>query len=140
ADGGKGLNITVPFKQDAFAYADILTPRAKAAEAVNTLRRNDDGTILGDNTDGQGMVSDITERLHWPLRGKNILILGAGGAVRGVLLPVLECQPRQVTIANRTLSRAQQLAEHFANTGKLIALAFSELKDAQYDVIINGTS
>src|SRR5690606_36656639 len=92
-EGGKGLNITVPFKLDAFTYADELTERAQTAGAVNTLILQKDGRRLGDNTDGVGVVSDVTENLGWAIKDKRILIVGAGGAVRGVLLPLLQQQP-----------------------------------------------
>ncbi len=144
AEGGRGLNITVPFKQDAFEFADTLTPRAKAAGAVNTLFKQNDGTILGDNTDGFGMVSDITERLLWQIKDKHVLVLGAGGAVRGVLLPLLECHPASITIANRTLAKAEELATMFAdlnptNTCPLKALSYSDITQ-RFDLVINGTS
>lgn len=140
SSGGKGLNITVPFKLRAFDMAQQLTERARNAGAVNTLKILDNGELLGDNTDGQGMVSDMLERLGWVLAGKRILVLGAGGAVRGVLQPLLEQQPKQVVIANRTFSKAQQLAEAFAHYGHTSACEFSQLTGQQFDVVINGTS
>src|SRR6478752_1763146 len=108
AQGGKGLNVTVPFKLEAYKFAQQLTPRALRAGAVNTLMAQADGKILGDNTDGIGMVHDM-HNLGWDIRDKRVLILGAGGAVRGVLQPLLEERPAQVVIANRTLSKAQEL-------------------------------
>ena len=140
SDGGKGLNVTVPFKQEAFDYADVLTPRARAAGAVNTLAKQEDGAILGDNTDGEGMVSDMLERLHWTLKDKTILVVGAGGAVRGVLLPLLQAEPTNITIANRTASKAKQLAESFSDYGELYATDFHELQGSSFDIVINGTS
>lgn len=140
AEGGRGLNITVPFKQLAFEYARILTPRAKAAGAVNTLVLQQDRSVLGDNTDGVGMVSDIVDHLHWQLQDKDILIVGAGGAVRGVLLPLLEQKPANITIVNRTQSKARSLIKEFAEFGQLSACDFNSVPDRAFDVIINGTS
>lgn len=138
--GGAGLNITVPFKLEAYDYADQLTERATNAGAVNTLKRLDDGSILGDNTDGFGMVSDITANLGWPISGKRVLLLGAGGAVRGVLQPLLQEQPAQLVIANRTVSKAQDLATAFTDYGAVEACRFEDLVGRQFDVVINGTS
>lgn len=139
AHGGKGLNITVPFKLDAFSFAQQLTPRAQRAGAVNTLALQADGIILGDNTDGIGMVHDM-HNLDWRLRDKRILILGAGGAVRGVLQPLLEEQPAQVVIANRTFSKAEELAAQFHDLGDLQARTFEQLNGEQFDIVVNGTS
>ena len=140
AGGGKGLNITVPFKQDAYAYVARTTPRARRAGAVNTLSLEADGTILGDTTDGAGLVSDIKHNLGWQIRHKKVLILGAGGAVRGVLEPLLEEQPQHIIIANRTVDKALQLAKGFAEFGYLLGCGFDMLDEQQFDVIINGTS
>lgn len=140
--GGKGLNITVPFKQDAYAFSNRLSARARRAGAVNTLALQDDGTVLGDNTDGLGMVADITENLGWEIQDKNILMLGAGGAVRGVLEPVFEKSPKSLCIANRTAAKAVSLAKGFADLGLLQGMGFDELEglDQRFDLIINGTS
>lgn len=138
--GGCGLNITVPFKLDAYQFADQLTERAKNAGAVNTLKRLEDGKIIGDNTDGQGLVSDITEYLGWPVVGKRVLILGAGGAVRGVLQPLLEQRPQTLVIANRTLAKAEGLADEFSSYGEIQACEFSALMGQQFDLVINATS
>ena len=140
AGGGKGLNITVPFKQDAYAYVARTTPRARRAGAVNTLCLEADGTILGDTTDGVGLVSDIKHNLRWQIRHKKVLILGAGGAVRGVLEPLLEEQPQHIIIANRTVDKALQLAKGFAEFGYLLGCGFDMLDEQQFDVIISGTS
>lgn len=137
--GGKGLNITVPFKENAWRYADAFSQRAERAQAVNTLIKREDGSILADNTDGVGMVRDIVENQQVPMKGKNILVLGAGGAVRGILQPVLEQQPASVTIANRTVSKAEQLASDFADLGNVSACGFDQV-EGQFDLIINGTS
>lgn len=138
-NGGKGLNITLPFKLDAYSFAARLTPRARRAGAVNTLALQQDGTLLGDNTDGIGMVHDM-QNLGWELRGKRILILGAGGAVRGILQPLLEREPQQVIIANRTYHKAEQLVAGFHDLGDVRALRYEELDQQPFDVVINGTS
>ena len=140
ADGGKGLNITVPFKQDAYAYVARTTSRARRAGAVNTLTLEADGTILGDTTDGIGLVGDIVHNLGWQIRHKKVLVLGAGGAVRGVLEPLLEQQPQHVVIANRTVDKALQLAKGFAEFGYLLGCGFDMLGEQQFDLVINGTS
>lgn len=139
AQGGKGLNITVPFKLDAYHFAQILTPRAQRAGAVNTLALQNDGTILGDNTDGIGMVHDM-HNLGWELRDKRILVLGAGGAVRGVLQPLLAEHPQQVVIANRTFVKAEELEKQFHDLGNIQARSFEDLNGQQFDIVINGTS
>ncbi|EKJ8220800.1 shikimate dehydrogenase [Citrobacter sedlakii] len=138
AGGGKGANVTVPFKEEAFARADELTERAALAGAVNTIKRLEDGRLLGDNTDGIGLLSDL-ERLSFIQPGQRILLIGAGGAARGVLLPLLSLDCG-VTIVNRTASRAQELAKVFAHTGSVQALGMDELADLHFDVIINATS
>ncbi|MBI3286090.1 MAG: shikimate dehydrogenase [Burkholderiales bacterium] len=139
--GGKGANVTVPFKLEAFALATQLTPRAQAAGAVNTLKF-DGEEIVGDNTDGIGLVADIVRNAGVALQGKRVLLLGAGGAARGALLPLLEQHPATLTIANRTPARAQDLltlARPFAGHTALRASSFEALQQA-YDVIINATS
>src|SRR5690606_21575268 len=136
---GQGANVTVPFNEEASRLADQLTARARRASAVNTLQNADDGTLLGDNTDGIGLVRDLLDNAGIVLQGKRILLLGAGGAVRGVLEPLLAQRPASLTIANRTLSKAQQLAFEFAELGTVTASAFEQL-DGPFDVIINGTS
>lgn len=136
---GKGLNITVPFKEQAFQIADELTERAATAQAVNTLKLMEDGRILGDNTDGAGLVHDITANNQISLTGKRILVVGAGGAVRGILQPFLAENPESITIVNRTFEKAQALAESFSGMGNINAQTFEAL-DGAFDVIINGTS
>lgn len=140
AEGGKGLNVTVPFKLEAFQLADNLSDRARLAGAVNTLRFEPDGKIFGDNTDGTGLVHDLTKNLDVHLRDRKILVLGAGGAVRGVLGPLFKQRPALLTIANRTVSRAQELAKAFAHLGKVEACGYDELVGKRFDVVINGTS
>ncbi len=140
--GGKGMNVTVPFKLEAFALADKLSTRAKRAGAVNTLLFQADGLIEGDNTDGAGLVRDL--RHHGvPLQGARILLLGAGGAVRGVLAPLLAEQPARLVIANRSSDKAECLAEDFADLAADCALegmGFDAIAGESFDVIINGTS
>ncbi|UTW05959.1 shikimate dehydrogenase [Pseudomonas benzenivorans] len=136
---GKGANVTVPFKEQAFQLADELSARARRAGAVNTLMKREDGSLLGDNTDGAGLVRDLTVNAGFALRGKRILLLGAGGAVRGVLEPLLAQQPAVLVIANRTVAKAEQLAGEFADLGPLVASGFDWL-DAPVDLIVNGTS
>jgi len=124
--GGRGANVTVPFKLEAYALASKLTPRAAAAGAVNTLKFDADH-LIGDNTDGMGLVADIVNNAGINLSGKRILLLGAGGAARGAVLPLLEQLPASLTIANRTLSKAQDLqkiAHDFYLMRKLIAPVF----------------
>jgi shikimate dehydrogenase len=136
---GLGANVTVPFKEQAFRLADQLTARAQRAGAVNTLMKLADGRLLGDNTDGAGLVRDLTVNAGLTLRGKRILLLGAGGAVRGVLEPLLAEAPAALVIANRTLAKAEQLAHEFADLGPVMASGFDWL-DVPVDLIINGTS
>lgn len=138
-NNGKGLNVTVPFKQDAFKIASKLSPRAQRAGAVNTLKLQGD-VISGDTTDGVGLLNDLTKNHQLELKNKRILIIGAGGAVRGVLEPLLLSQPQQLVITNRTLSKAQQLAQDFSSLGEISASSFEALAGQQFDLVINGTS
>lgn len=135
--GGKGANVTAPFKEQALNLSDILTERASLAGAVNTLTFKD-GKIYGDNTDGEGLVQDLL-RNGVTLKGSRILILGAGGAVRGVLLPILAQNPTLITIANRTVSKAKELCKHF-NDDRLQGCSFEETSKKEFDLIINATS
>ncbi|MEF3108080.1 shikimate dehydrogenase [Raoultella sp. WB_B2P2-3] len=137
-EGGRGANVTVPFKEEAFARADELTERAALAGAVNTLKRLEDGRLLGDNTDGIGLLSDL-ERLGFIKPGFRVLLIGAGGASRGVLLPLLSLDCA-VTIVNRTSSRAHELAALFSHTGSIRALEMDALAEHEFDLIINATS
>lgn len=138
--GGKGFNITVPFKEDAFHYADELTARAKLAGAVNTLSY-DGQKCIGDNTDGIGLVNDLTINHDVKLTDKKILILGAGGAVKGVLGPLLEQQPKSITICNRTVSKAESLAKLFNDDkDRVDAQGYEDLGNQSFDIVINGTS
>ena len=137
--GGRGLNITVPFKQDAYSYGSRITARARRAGAVNTLAMQADGTVLGDTTDGVGLVTDIKDNLGWQIKAKRILILGAGGAVRGVLEPLLAEQPQHIVIANRTVDKALQLSKGFAELGYILGCGLDMLAGQEFDLIINGT-
>jgi shikimate dehydrogenase len=143
--GGKGANVTVPFKEEAFQLATHLTPRAQAAGAVNTLSFMED-VITGDNTDGAGLVRDLKANLGCDPAGRRILLLGAGGAARGVILPLLLEQPTELLIANRTEEKAAHLALEFARLpGCAVAvkpdsIAFEALAGRQFDLIINATS
>lgn len=137
--GGKGLNITVPFKQQAWQIAQQRTDRAEKAGALNTLWFDENNIIHGDNTDGVGLVRDLTLNYQFSLKNRKILIMGAGGAVRGVLAPILAEQPTSCTIVNRTVSKAQALADLFQQQGDIHAVGYDELQ-GEYDLIINGTS
>ena len=142
AAGGRGTNVTVPFKLEAFALADRHTPRARAAGAVNTLAFDADG-ILGDNTDGAGLVRDLTVNLNCPLQGRRVLLLGAGGAARGAILPILDERPTALVMANRTVARAEELARVFAAEAgdtQLSASSFAALAGQSFDVVINATA
>jgi shikimate dehydrogenase len=140
-EGGKGLNVTVPCKLDAFRLAARLTPRAKRAGAVNTFMVEPGKKLVGDNTDGKGFVTDLTDNLNWEIRNKRILMLGAGGAVRGVLEPLLALRPQAVVLGNRTPATARILATEFAELGEVSGGSYDSLhKKATFDLIINGTS
>lgn len=139
AAGGRGANVTVPFKQEAFQLVTRLTPRAELAGAANTLIFEGD-EIIGDNTDGVGLLRDITINLGYPVAGKRVLLLGAGGASRGVVGPLLEAGVRSLTIANRTVPRAKVVAERFAHLGPVIGCGYDALAGQSFDVVINATS
>ena len=139
AGGGCGLNVTVPFKLDAYALASELTPRARGAGAVNTLKFAA-GAVLGDNTDGAGLVADITLRLGRRLSGARILLMGAGGAARGVVLPLLAERPAVLVIVNRTASKAHALIERFALDGPVRGGSYDDVRNESYDVVVNATS
>jgi shikimate dehydrogenase len=139
AAGGSGLNVTVPHKLAAFHMADEATPRATIAEAVNTVRI-EGRRILGDNTDGAGLVYDLTVNNEIALGDIRILIVGAGGAVRGVLGPLLEQSPREIVIVNRTPERAADLASHFGSLGPVEACGYDTLRAEPFDLVIHATS
>ncbi len=137
-NGGKGLNITVPFKEQAWELVDIRNKRAEKAGAVNTIYFDQQGNLIGDNTDGIGLVRDLTINHKAKIAEQRVLILGAGGAVRGVLEPILAAKPAQCVIANRTVAKAEQLAQLFDNN--IIASSYEGLKNQSFDLVINGTS
>lgn len=141
--GGRGLNVTIPFKLEAFAFATRRTPRAEAAGAVNTLRFEPGGEVLGDNTDGAGLVRDLRDNLGVPLAGARVLVAGAGGATQGVVLPLLEAGVAEVVIANRTVERATALAARFAADGRGAAVrgcGYAHLAGLRFQVIVNATA
>lgn len=141
AEGAKGLNITAPFKLDAFAYANEFSESAKRAGAANCLKFDGD-RIIAENFDGVGLVRDITVNLGVKMAGRRVLMLGAGGAARGALLPFLRQEPSELVLVNRTLSKAVALAEEFAGCGPLIVSGYAQLAELAegYDVVVNATS
>ena len=140
ANGGKGLNITVPFKEDAWRLMDKCNPRAVQAAAVNTIIIGANHELIGDNTDGVGLVRDLQQNHSIQLAGKSLLMLGAGGAARGVLHPLLESGLSRILIANRTASRAYELAERFSDLGNVSGAGFEEIPDRAFDLIINASA
>jgi len=140
AEGGRGLNITLPYKMAAVARANELTARAQHAGAVNTLAMRKDGTILGDNTDGVGLSQDLCVNQRVVVTRRRVLIIGAGGAVRGILAPLLALAPEVVVIANRTADRAKALAAAFAQMGNVQGVGFRYIAGGPYDLVINATS
>jgi shikimate dehydrogenase len=138
-ESGRGANVTVPFKEQAYRLADTLTERAQRAGAVNTLIKQADGSLRGDNTDGAGLVRDLMVNHGVTLKGKRILVLGAGGAVRGALEPLLAEQPEVIVIANRTVEKAEQLAKEFSDLGPVFPSGFDWLEEP-VDIIVNATS
>ncbi|MQW92418.1 shikimate dehydrogenase [Acinetobacter wanghuae] len=140
AEGGIGMNVTVPFKEQAFSQCAVLTERAQIAKAVNTLWM-ENGVLHGDNTDGQGLV-DAIHALDWNLENTDILIIGAGGATRGVIYPLVKAGAKKIVIANRTLARAEQLVSDLkeaVHEAELSAIALEQL-EGQFDFVINATS
>lgn len=138
-EGFKGINITVPFKEMAWQLVTNKSEHAQRAGAINTLVFNDDGSYFGDNTDGIGLCRDLSDNNQVELTGKRILLLGAGGAARGVVEPLLSYSPQQLVIANRTASKAHDLARLFSEFGDVKGLGFDEITD-RFDVVINATS
>jgi len=139
-EGFAGANVTVPFKQDAYEIADELSPRAQMAGAVNTLVFRGDGSIYADNTDGAGLVNDIEVNHQYAIADKRVLIVGAGGAVRGVLKPIIDEGPASITIANRTMDKAEALRDIYLEEFPITVASFDSLSGQQFDIIINGTS
>ena len=140
ADGGAGLNVTVPFKRRAFDLAQRLSGRARRAGAVNTLSLVEDGVLAGDNTDGVGLVRDMVANLGWVVQGQRVLVLGAGGAARGALEPLLRENPRELLVVNRTPAKAEQLAAEFADLAAVAAGPYELIAGRAFDLIINATS
>lgn len=140
AEGGKGLNCTVPLKELAWNYAGHKTERAQLSKAVNTLALQSDGSIFGDNTDGIGLVTDLIANHGIALSDIRILILGAGGASRGIIAPILEQSPQSLVIANRTVDKSVKLAAEFHDKGPITGCGFDDLKDRHFDLILNATS
>lgn len=138
--GGKGLNITVPFKERAWAMAQRHSEAARKAGAVNTLYRDPDGALVGENTDGTGLLRDLKQNHGADLNNKRILLLGAGGAVKGVIANLIAESPREVYIANRTLEKATALADCAQGKVPIYAVQFSEIPEEAFDFVINGTS
>jgi len=140
AQGGKGLNCTVPLKELAWQRADTLSERAKFSKAVNTLVLQKDGSLFGDNTDGIGLVTDLTINHNISLENKRILILGAGGASRGIIGPIMQKSPTHIVIANRTVEKAITLSQEFSQLGKITGCSYDEIKNSEFDIILNATS
>ena len=138
--GGKGLNITLPHKTKVINFIDEITERARVAGAINTLILKNN-KIYGDNTDGIGLMNDLTNKYKFKITSVKILIQGAGGASRGIIQPLLKANPTSITIANRTLSRAEELADHFSSMGKISTFQIDNIPETEkYDLIINATS
>ncbi len=142
--GGKGLNVTVPFKREAWNAVSSHAGAALDAEAVNTIK-SVDGVLIGYNTDGIGLVTDLERNLGFPIAGKRVLLMGAGGATRGVMRPLLETRPQRLVVANRTLDKAVDLVSRFGKSADFVASsmsasAYCDLAGAQFDLIINATS
>ncbi len=140
ASGGKGMNVTVPFKRDAWQSVDQRSPRAEKAGAVNTITFANNGDSFGDNTDGVGLVRDLEKNRKLSLCGSRLLLLGAGGAARGVIEPLLACAPAGLVVANRTAERAMALASEFTTEGNIEGCGFQALTGRRFDIIINATS
>ena len=138
--GGKGLNCTVPLKELAFLVSDTKSERAERAKAVNTLVIGEDGGLFGDNTDGVGLLRDLIANLGIPVNGRRILVLGAGGASRGILQPLLAERPGRLVIANRTPGKAAALAEEFIGLGEIGGCGFDGLAGESFDLILNATA
>ena len=140
AGGGRGANVTFPHKQAALELTAELTPRARLAGSINTLATRPSGALLGDNTDGVGLVRDLVGRMKLDLRGCRILLLGAGGAARGVIAPLLELLPAALLVANRTVPRLEQVLDEFEPVATSLGVTLGVATDGAYDLIINATS
>jgi shikimate dehydrogenase len=140
AAGGCGLNVTVPHKEAVIALTSSLSARARTAGAANTIMRDAQGRLTADNTDGAGLVRDLTHNLRIAVNAQRLLLLGAGGAARGVLAPLLQLQPRELLIANRSVDRALALANAFGSLGPVRGCGFAELDGLNFDLIVNATA
>jgi len=138
ASGGRGMNVTLPFKLEAFAYATRPSERARLAGAVNCMKFDGDD-VQADNFDGMGLVNDIRRNLGFAIAGRRVLLLGAGGAARGAMLPFLEQQPARLFVANRTVAKAHALREAFASWGPVEAGGYDSIEGA-WDIVVNATS
>ena len=139
ATGGRGCNVTLPFKLDAFAYATERTERARLAGAVNCMKFDGD-RVMAENFDGLGLVNDIQRNLGCPIRGRRMLLLGAGGAAHGAVLPFLEQEPAVLVIENRTVAKAKELGEQFATYRNLDTGGYTDFAGGQFDIVVNATS
>ncbi|MGQ0384692.1 MAG: shikimate dehydrogenase [Gammaproteobacteria bacterium] len=139
-EGGGGANVTLPHKPAAAEIVNELSARAERARAVNTIVRRSATELYGDNTDGAGLVTDLVRNMGVAVAGSRLLILGAGGAVRGVLAPILEQEPREIRIANRTPERAERLRDEFSDLGEISASSFDTVDNRPWDVIVNATA
>ena len=140
ADGGKGLNITIPFKEHAWELVNERSPRAALAGAVNCIMPLEGGKLRGDNTDGIGLVRDLVDNNGFEFRNKRVLLIGAGGAARGVVLPLQQQEPAELVITNRTIHKAEELADVFGKYGPVSACGLDGIGEEPYDLIINGTA
>ena len=136
---GEGFNITLPFKIQAYDLSKNLTPNARAAGAVNAIKI-ENNTLIGENTDGNGLVNDFSNNLKQSLKGKEILIIGAGGATQGILKPILNCNPEKILLANRTKEKSLNLASKFLQYGKICGFGLDQIKAKPVDIVINATS
>ncbi len=140
SNGGKGLNVTVPFKNDAYEFVDELTQYAKNAGAVNTIFKNEQGKFIGANTDGIGLLRDLKKTLRIPIINKKIIIIGAGGATQGIVEPLLRENPTQLIITNRTVGKADSIAEQFKNIGNVASCALDKIPKQPFDLVLHATS
>ncbi len=138
-EGGRGCNVTLPFKLDAFAYANERTERARLAGAVNCMKFEGD-RVMAENFDGLGLVNDLQRNLGCPIRGRRVLLLGAGGAAHGAVLPFLEQEPAVLVIENRTVAKARELGEQFSTYRNLDTGGYSDFAGGQFDIVVNATS
>lgn len=140
SNGGKGLNVTVPFKNDAYEFVDELTQYAKNAGAVNTIFKNEQGKFVGANTDGIGLLRDLKKTLRIPIINKKIIIIGAGGATQGIVEPLLHENPAQLIITNRTVGKADSIADQFKDIGNISSCALDEIPKQPFDLVLHATS